>query len=119
MAIPDWARIGVQVVCIRDAWVFHPAIPHLIFPVLHMVYTIRSAAMFCECGKYFDPQYAYLRFEEIKNDPVKCSVGVCLRRCEPEFNHIRFRPVKKTSIDLLLPASVDPILSRPKKPELV
>jgi hypothetical protein len=101
--------VGQQVVCIDTNYSREPTWRAAVrrFPELYMVYTIRSI-------RFADPLIGFC-FEEIVHPPAHFSVGWV----EPAFDSRRFRPVKKTSIEvfrkLLLPT--DP--QRKCEPETV
>jgi len=81
---------GQNVVCICDRWSDEPTWRAAIhtYPKLNGVYTIRDI---CDRGGLIG-----LMFEEIWHAPALFCVGLV----EPAFNAKRFRPVKKTNIDI-------------------
>jgi hypothetical protein len=83
-------HIGQQVICICDRWSHEPAWRAAVhtFPKLRGIYTIRDI---CDRGGLIG-----LMFEEIWHKPAWFSVGFV----EPAFNAKRFRPVKKSNIDI-------------------
>ncbi len=81
---------GQHVVCICDKWSHEPswrAAVHT-FPKLGGIYMIRDI---CDREGTIG-----LMFEEIWHEPAWFCVGLV----EPAFNAKRFRPVKKTNIDI-------------------
>jgi hypothetical protein len=83
-------HIGQHVICICDRWSNEPtwrAAVHT-FPKLGGIYTIRDI-----CPRV---DVVGLVFEEIWHEPAWFCVGLV----EPAFNIKRFRPVRKSNIDL-------------------
>lgn len=78
-------QIGQQVVCLG----FLGADPTVQYPVKSQVYTIRG---FCQQAMDIH-QCTYIWLEEILN-PVAFGI------CETAFISVKFRPVKKTSIEI-------------------
>ncbi len=102
--------VGQQVVCVNVDFSREPTWRRAVraFPVLNSVYTIRSI---CE-----EDGLIGFCFHEIVNPPAHFSRGYA----EPAFDSRRFRPAKKTSIEVFekILASVDRKTER-KTPERV
>ena len=82
-------QIGQQVVCLSSDWVDRP----IISPVEGGVYTIRG---FLNDGDNFG-----FYFEEFINKKYNLRFSdSSIRKLEPAFNSKKFRPVKKTNIDI-------------------
>ena len=96
-------HIGQHVICICDQWSNEPTWRAAVrsYPKLGGIYTIRDIC---------DREGAVgLMFEEIWHEPALFCVGLV----EPAFNIKRFRPVRKSSIDvfrkLLVPAAPETV----------
>lgn len=84
-------QISQHVICICDRWSTEPtwrAAVHT-FPKLGGIYTIREI-----CDRV---GIIGLMFEEIRHGPAWFCVGYV----EPAFNAKRFRPVRRSNIDIL------------------
>jgi hypothetical protein len=103
-------EIGQQVVCVGDwgPWA-RWAPPHITFPVRSAVYTVRSIFMGHD---WRGVELLSLRFEEIRNPALDTEKD---GHIEPGFDHVAFRPCRKTSIEQFTELLVTP----PKKLEPV
>jgi hypothetical protein len=83
-------QIGQHVICICDQWSHEPTWRPAVhtFPKLRGIYTIRDI-----CDR---EGVIRLMFEEIWHKPAMFCVGPA----EPAFNAKRFRPLKKSNIEI-------------------
>jgi hypothetical protein len=83
-------HIGQHVICICDQWSPEPAWRAAVraFPKLGGIYTIRDI---CDREGLIG-----LMFEEMRHEPAWFCVGLV----EPAFNAKRFRPVRKSNIEV-------------------